>query len=79
MSLARYFWPDPEKPDGLPYLSSPQGREEAAAANNHGTAYDAQVIGFALYAGKHEKAREVMETLMLRNAEPETVFRQRGH
>ena len=21
MSLARYYWPDPSKPDGLPYIS----------------------------------------------------------
>lgn len=42
-------------------LSSPQGREEAAAANNHGTAYDAQVIAFAIYAGREEIARKVIE------------------
>lgn len=47
-------------------LSSPQGREEAAAANNHGTAYDAQVIAFAIYAGREEIARKVIEEFPLR-------------
>ena len=41
--------------------TSPQGKAESATANNHGTAYDAQVIAFALYSGKEEIARKVIE------------------
>ena len=41
-------------------LASPQGQEEAAAANNHGTAYDAQVIAFAMYAGREDIARSII-------------------
>lgn len=41
-------------------LSSPQGKEEAASANNHGTAYDAQAIAFALYSGREDIARRII-------------------
>jgi hypothetical protein len=37
--------------------SSPTGREERAAANNHGLWYDLQVIQFALFAGQTDLAR----------------------
>ncbi len=39
-------------------LTSPQGRGEIEAANNHGTACDAQVIAYALYTGRTDVARE---------------------
>lgn len=42
-------------------LNSRQGREEAAAANNHSIAYDAQIVAFSLYAGRTEVARRVLE------------------
>lgn len=52
-------------------LVSPQGKEEAACENNHSTAYDAQIVAFALYAGRDKVAREVLQTL------PEKrIFRQ---
>ena len=41
-------------------LTSPQGIEEAAAANNHSTAYDAQAIALALYTGREDVARRIL-------------------
>lgn len=40
---------------------SPQGKEEEATANNHGTAYDVQITAFALFAGNEDLARKTME------------------
>ena len=42
--------------------TSKNGKDEAAAQNNHGTWYDAQVAAFALYAGKPDIARQTLET-----------------
>lgn len=47
-------------------LTSEQGREELAAANNHATACDAQVVAYALYTGRRELAREYLEGLPAR-------------
>ena len=41
-------------------LASEQGREESMQENNHGTAYDAQVIAFALYTGRKDIAEKIM-------------------
>lgn len=41
-------------------LTSEQGIEESKAANNHSTAYDAQVIAMAIYVGRDELARKII-------------------
>lgn len=56
-------------------LTSEQGQEEARQKNNHSTAYDAQVIAFALYAGNRPVAekfiREFPATRMFKQIEPD--------
>ena len=42
--------------------TSKNGREEAAAKNNHGTWYDAQLVALLLFTDKRGEARSVIET-----------------
>lgn len=41
--------------------TSKHGRDEAAAKNNHGTWYDVQTTSFALFIGKTDDARKILE------------------
>jgi Alginate lyase len=43
-------------------IENPLGQDEAAAKNNHGTHYDAQVISYALFTGQTELAKKQLET-----------------
>lgn len=42
-------------------LDSKNGHEESAAKNNHGTWYDAQIVSFALFVGRNELAKQILE------------------
>jgi Alginate lyase len=41
-------------------LESPEGRTEAKAQNNHGSWYDVQVASYALFIGKNDIARNIL-------------------
>lgn len=42
-------------------ITSPHGRDEERQHNNHGTWYDAQVVGFALFVDDRQTARRIFE------------------
>lgn len=43
-------------------LDSRNGKEESAARNNHGTWFDVQAASFALFIGRNELAKSILET-----------------
>lgn len=47
-------------------LESPNGQDARAAKNNHGSWYDVQVCTYAIFLGKVELARQVLEKTKLR-------------
>jgi hypothetical protein len=51
--------------------TSKNGKEEAAAKNNHGTWYDAQLASYALFVGKPELAKETLERAKSKRVESE--------
>jgi len=52
-------------------LTSPQGLEEAKAANNHSTAYDVQAAAIALYVGRDDLARRIVREFAGRRMFPQ--------
>lgn len=44
-------------------LTSPQGIEEVNAANNHSIAFDAQAIAIAMYVGREDVAKKIINEL----------------
>ena len=47
-------------------LNSPEGKAEAEAQNNHGTWYDVQVAAFAIFSGRDEVAKQILNGLLAR-------------
>ncbi len=52
-------------------MTSQQGIDESNAANNHSVAYDTQIVALLLYAGKTDKAKEILAALPERRIYPQ--------
>ena len=44
-------------------IAHPQGQDEAAMGNNHGTSYDVQILSIGRFVGRDDWAREWIETV----------------
>jgi hypothetical protein len=69
LSLARYFWPDPKKPDGLPYIqkdgeTNPEIETITDNKNFDALTKNSETLALAFYYSGEEKYAEKATTLL---------------